>query len=310
MAQPNIVEQCLVILTEIVNRQAQPPSLRSRIEKELRYLPSFEGKPGTLPAFITSVNRALTEYGDQAPQAYTVIYNEKILGSAKNYLETSPPATWEECQAKLKLQYKPTKDQGHIMREINTLKVSSIIELMDKISILVSDIAECAIFSEYQNHIVNNLSSVLVLKIKEITAGALAAELYNKFSLGEIRPIINKYIGQDQYNLKLYKSNQVIKQNIPGRSHQNNFRPNNNYNNYSGQFRRNNFNNNSGQFRQNNFNNSNSGHYRRNFHNNNGSRQFGYNRNNNNNQVQPMEVDTISTKNEVNQLGETEFFIN
>lgn len=334
--QPNVVEQCLAILTNILNRQTQQPTLRTRIEKEIRYLPAFEGKPGTLPAFLTSVDRVLAEYGNQAPQVYVIIYNSKILGPAKNYLETAPPATWEECKAKLKLHYKPSKDQGRITQEISTLKVSSIVDLLDKIRLIINDISECAIFSEYQNHIVNNLSSMLVLKIKEITAGALAAELYNKYSLEEIRIIINKYVGQDEFNLKFQKSNPIIKDRHPQipnlsrpnqnfRQNRNNtgqyrqgnfnnsgqFRNNNNFNNNnSGHFRNNNFNNNnSGQFRNNNnFNNINNGQVRRNFTNNSAQRR--HQPQNNNNQVQPMDVDSINNRHDVNQLGETEFFIN
>lgn len=318
---PNRMEQCLAVLTDILSRQTQQPSLRSRIEKELRFLPAFEGKDGTLPAFITSVDRVLEEYGHQAPQAYAVIYNEKILGAAKNYLQAVPPTTWEECKAKLKLQYRPTKDQGLIMKEISMLKVSSILELSDRIRIFVNDIAECAIFSEFQNFILNNLSSVLILKIKEITAGALAAELVNKFTLEEIRVIINKYIGQDQYNLKWYKPSSDIRDRQPRQNHtsfRNTFNRNqtntkqSHYNN-SGQVRLNTVTNNSIQTRHNNTNNTgqrrySSGQYRQNFaNNNNGNRQVN---NNNNQQVEPMEVDTLSTINEVNLLGEEEFFIN
>lgn len=323
---PNRMEQCLAVLTDILSRQTQQPSLRSRIEKELRFLPAFEGKDGTLPAFITSVDRVLEEYGHQAPQAYAVIYNEKILGAAKNYLQAVPPTTWEECKAKLKLQYRPTKDQGLIMKEISMLKVSSILELSDRIRNFVNDIAECAIFSEFQNFILNNLSSVLILKIKEITAGALAAELVNKFTLEEIRVIINKYIGQDQYNLKWYKPSSDIRDRQPRQntlrqnhtSFRNTFNRNqtntkqSHYNN-SGQVRLNTVTNNSIQTRHNNTNNTgqrrySSGQYRQNFaNNNNGNRQVN---NNNNQQVEPMEVDTLSTINEVNLLGEEEFFIN
>jgi len=149
MAQLSVMEQCLAMLTNIVNQQNQQTTLRSRIEKEIRYLPIFEGRPGTLPAFITSVERALQDYESQSTQVFTVIYNEKIQGAAKNYLEASAPKTWKECKTKLKMQYKPTKDERQIASEIGKLRVSSILELTDKIRIFVSDISKCAIFSEY-----------------------------------------------------------------------------------------------------------------------------------------------------------------
>lgn len=317
--QPNLMEQCLVALTNILNRQAQPPSLRNRIEKEIRHLPTFEGRPGTLPAFIITVDRVLTEYGQQQLEAYNVIYNEKILGPAKNYLETEPPTTWEECKVKLKLQYKATKDQGRIVQDINSLKVSSISELLDKIRNIVDDIAECAIFSEHQIAITNNLSSVLVLKIKEIAAGALAAEIYDKYSLQEIRVTLNKFIGQDHYNIKFCKTNQVInkpsfKQSVL-RPNQDNYRQSNNQ---SGQHRQDfNYQNRNNHFRNQAYRNFNYQNRSDQFRNQQPNRNF--NRSDqfrnpqpsrNYNQVQPMDIDNISNRNDVNQLNEGEFFIN
>lgn len=314
----NIMEQCLALLTDIMHRHTQQPSLRSRIEKEIKYLPAFEGKAGTLPTFINSVERVLAEYGNQSPQVYAVIYDEKILGPAKNYLATAPPATWEECKTKLKVHYKPTKDQGRIMQEVYTLKVSSINDLLDKIRILVDDIAECAIYSDYQNEVANQLSSILVLKIKEITAGALAAEIHNKFSLEEIRSIINKYLGQDFYNLKFYGHNVQTKTKPKLRLNSNEPRQgnfNNNPNNFYQS--RNNNSNNFNQSRTNNYNNH-SGQGRRNFYDNNRSQGRNSHQHNNNNppqnnvnsQHQPMDVDTISIQSETNRVGESEFFIN
>ena len=211
--------------------------MRSQIEREIRYLPGFEGKPGTLPAFITSVDKALVDYGEEAARVFTVIYNEKITASAKNYLQTAPPETWTECKDRLKLHFRSSKEQGQIAQEIYSLKVSGISELIDKVRAIVNDIAECAIFSQYQKEISNHLGSLLVLRIKEITAGTLAAELYNKYSLTDIREILNKFIGQDNFNLKSYKSsfvpnNRSFSRFSENKPIQNQYRPSNNYGQY------------------------------------------------------------------------------
>lgn len=199
------------------------------------------------------------------------------------------------------------------MYEINTLRVSTILELTNKVRNIVNDISECAIFSDFQNHIVNQLGSVLVLKIKELTAGSLAAELHNKFTVGEVRESLNTYVNQDQFNLKYPKSynssyrsntsnvqNQIQRQNF---YNNNGLNSNNNTGQYRNQFNRNN---------SNNYNNANSAQYRRNFNRNDRSGQF-RNTNtssNNNNRIQPMDVDTINTNPEINKNKSETFFIN
>lgn len=200
------------------------------------------------------------------------------------------------------------------MYEINTLRVSTILELTNKVRNIVNDISECAIFSDFQNHIVNQLGSVLVLKIKELTAGSLAAELHNKFTVGEVRESLNTYVNQDQFNLKYPKSyNSSYRSNTSNVQNQiqqrQNFYNNNglNSNNNTGQYR-NQFNRNN----SNNYNNANSAQYRRNFNRNDRSGQF-RNTNtssNNNNRIQPMDVDTINTNPEINKNKSETFFIN
>ena len=336
MNADNILEQCITVLTNIVNRQNQPIPIRTTIEKEAQYISCFEGRSGTLPGFITAVERMMVQHGEpNVATVFEVIYNMKITGAAKNYLETSPPATWTECKAKLKLHFKPAKEQRQIVKEINGLKVSSILELVNKVRSLVNDIAECSIFDSFQAEIANQLGSILVIKIKEVTAGTLAAELHDKYRLEEIREIMNKYIDQDHFNLKFVRNNPVAQQNNNcnsrnNSSSNNNLNNNNNSNgytynnnrNYNGNFQnqryhnnryqvnRNDNNHNSGQNRPNN--NYNSGQYRPNNNNNN---QSGQRRNfsqyqNNNQPVTPMEVDTLNTRENNKVSTSEEFFIN
>lgn len=301
------IERCLMALTEIVANQNQQ-SLRATIARELKYLPTFTGEAGTLPSFIESVERTLNNYPVQAIEVYNIIYQEKIGGSAKNFLGADIPATWEECKMKLKIHYRPTRDQRSIIQEISTLKVNTISELLNKIQNIINYITEYAAFSSNQVEVITSLSCMLVLKIKEIAAGALAAELFDKFELSAIRPILYKYIGQDRYNLNtdIFPKSHKLQNNLnyqKNKNHNQNFerqnRPQQFMNNNN--FRYNQARNNSNQFRSNNQ-----------FRNNYNYNQFRNNTNdqNNHSRPQPMEVDNINSREEVNQIIDNEFFTN
>lgn len=324
MAQPTI-EQCLVTLTEILNRQNSAENIRTLIEKRLKHLKPFSGEQGTLPSFIANVEQVFDEYGQVNREiVYSVVYNKKIEGAAKNFLAIESPTSWEQCVQKLKIHFRPTKDVGSILKSINYLKVHSISELLDKIQEIINYTTECATFNENGLDIANCLNSTLILKIKELTAGALAAEICDSYSLTNIRTTLFKYLGQDEYNLRSEKphnfthknkhtqyqnnknnnynqQNHLNKHNYSKQRQpdQNNFTQNQPYrHNDSKQFRNNN-NNMSGQARnrpQNNANNNeNSGQFR--------SRQF---------RAEPMEVDVLSNRDrqENNQIENHEFFIN
>lgn len=328
MAQPT-VEQCLVTLTEILSRQSGTQNIRTLIEKRVKHLKSFSGEQGTLPSFIATVEQIFDEYGILNQEAvFSVIYNEKIEGAAKNYLAVEAPASWEQCKQKLKLHFRPTKDIGSILRTINNIKVNSINQLLDKIQITINYITECATYSDNGLEIANCLNSALILKIKELTAGALGAEIYNMYSISNIRTTLFKYLGQDEFNLKsersfthqqksqnnranIYSHNQLNRHNPsnqkqfdqvqPYQFNRNNYSNQNqpNRNNYSGQVRNNNLSGqaryswNNRQFQNRPQNNENSGQFR--------SRQY---------RLEPMEVDVISNGDETNEIENHEFFIN
>lgn len=79
------MKKCIQALTRIImNQQVQQASVnpitrqRKNIEKETRYIPTFTGKEGTLHGFIALVDQINQEYGEDADQVFSVIFNTKI----------------------------------------------------------------------------------------------------------------------------------------------------------------------------------------------------------------------------------------
>lgn len=175
------------------------------MEKQLIFIQPFNGEPGTLPSFLATVDQVLDEFGVEAEQAFIIIYNEKITRAATNYLAAEAPTTWEESKEKLKIHYRPTKDPSSILRDINNIKVFTITHLLDKIQEIINNITECAAFNVNGLDIANCLNSALILKIKDISAGAFASEIHDKYTITDIRTFLYKYIGHDKYIFKCRK---------------------------------------------------------------------------------------------------------
>lgn len=210
MENQNQIEQCIVALTQLLVQNNRPSNQRQRIQKDIQYLPVFNGDRGTLPSFIDSVTAALNDHPEDEAAVFQIIFNEKIQGSAKNLLKVNPPANWTECQQLLKRHYKSSKDQMTITREISSLRVSSIKDLENKLRILVNDITEFAAFNENGVVMVEIFSGMLLQRIKELVSGSLAYAIISKLRLSEVREIINQFVGQDQNNLNL---NLILKNN-------------------------------------------------------------------------------------------------
>lgn len=222
----NNIEQCLIALTQIItDNQAAGGSFRSQIEHEIRFVPIFDGARGTLPSFKDAVDRVLADHPTKTEDVFKIIYNIKIQGAAKNVLQASPPKDWEQCKTKLQSHFRASKDQFQITREINQLKVRSIMELDYKLTNLVEDFTELASFDENNKDVILIFTSMLIQKVKELTVGTLAYAVNTKFNLTEIREIVRQFIGQDQFNLKTYNYDHGYQQQFkPNVS--NNFRPN------------------------------------------------------------------------------------
>ncbi|XP_055914735.1 uncharacterized protein DDB_G0289917-like [Eupeodes corollae] len=252
MAQLN-VEQCLEALTQIIIQNNNGNNFRARIEKEIRYLNVFTGDPGTLPSFASSVNKILANHTHiERPTVYEVIHDTKIQGAAKNILYAEPPTDWNQCLEKLRRHFRPSKDEPTITKNIGSLRVSSILELDIRLKKLTEEIAEIAAFSENGESIVLIFNSMLVQKAKELAAGALAHALADRYSIGEVRDIINKFIGQDQGNLKQYYNYRSdMNRQVRPNHFSNNSNPNSQRN-----FQTNNFHNNTNKSGQHNLNNS------------------------------------------------------
>lgn len=204
MAQ-NTVEQCLVALTQIlqVQHSNQTQNRRIQIENELRCLQPFKGEKGTLPSFIDAVERILQNYPNEMDLVFQIVQHGKIEGTAKNLLTANPPTNWDDCKIKLKQHYKSSKDQMTLTREINLLKVSSILDLDNKVRYCVEDIVELVAFNENSQAMKDIFCGMLVQRIKELVSGSLAYAILNKYNLTEIRQIINNFIGLDNSNLNV-----------------------------------------------------------------------------------------------------------
>lgn len=240
----NKMEECLAALTQItVNTyNERTVTFRSRIENEIRFIPNFDGAPGTLPSFKGAIDRMMLDHPNEQIEVFKIIYNIKIQGAAKNILAVAPPGDWEQCKAKLQTHYRPSKDQFQITKSIGELRVSSILELDISITKLIEEITELASYDVDMVTITTIFSSLLIQKIKELTLGTLAYTISDKYNLTEIREIVRKFIGQDEYNIK---NNNVQPQyhntHFTNNNYQHNFRRQgyNQQNNFNNAFRRN-----------------------------------------------------------------------
>lgn len=328
MANTEQIEQCVTLLTQIANRQGVQ-DWRTNINKRVKYLNPFSGEAGTLPSFIEGVEQILSEYTGHANEVFPVIYTSKITGTAKNFLNTEPPTDWQTCKERLKIHYRPRKNQLNIMQDICNIKVISIIQLLDKIQSVIDGVSECAAFNENSAEIKSSLYSILILKIKEITAGALAAEINNLYSLSAVRSILHKYVGQDKYNLHIdtsYQSKNLNcnKPNFPKNFYKQNNHFNQNQANQSNNSRQYRFQGpprQSQQFRQYNFSGSeqqrgvprgtenSQNRFHREFSNQYRQQNFSGPRSNQQRPV-PMDVDNLHSNESTNNIEEHDFFIN
>ncbi|XP_055909835.1 uncharacterized protein DDB_G0289917-like [Eupeodes corollae] len=302
------------MLTQLLVTSNQPVTIRAKIEKEIKYLTPYEGKPGTLVSFSASVNKIFESYtrAKEQQQLYEVIFNTKIAGTAKNYLLTDVPSTWTECIDKLRKHFRPAKDDLTITRQIGLLRVRSIRELDNKIKTIVEDITEYAAFSDNSRNITNSLLCVLAMKIKEMVSGALAYALSEKLELNEIRNIINKFIGQDQGNLKslnnFVRNDNYYQRHTYNNNIHNNYNPSDN-NNRSGQYRNYTTSGQTKNTSNNSNNNTNNNNYSNRYSNNNNSDQTRMSSRNNysNRNAEPMDTFSASYQRQINNIQAQDF---
>ena len=95
------IQDCLVAITQLLQQNAQQQNItfRQRVEKDLKYLAPFEGNVKKLPSFIEAIDRVRRDYVGQEEIVFRVIYDLKIGGSAKNFLQANPPQDWASCKA-------------------------------------------------------------------------------------------------------------------------------------------------------------------------------------------------------------------
>lgn len=232
--QIEMLTRCLASLTQIAAQNAaiNQLTIRQRVEKDLRYVSPFEGIVKKLPSFIEAVDRVRKDYVGQEEIVFRVIYDLKIGGSAKNFLQINPPENWESCKTKLRQHYRPTKNQLMITKEISILKVNSIAELSKRLNEIVDDITEYSALSENGDTMRKIFSGMLIQRIKQLASGAFAYTVQSVTSLTEMANEIYKFIGLDEGNLNPYLKK-------GGNNFQANTKNNgvNNKNFYSGQYR-------------------------------------------------------------------------
>lgn len=239
MAEMNTTEACLVALTQLMTQLQRGTGWRSQIEKEIKYIHTFDGARGTLPGFISSVERVLADHEDQQDHVWQIIFNNKIQGAARNVLVAHPHENWEQSKQNLINHFRSSKNQLQLTTEISQIQVRNIKDLDTYVTKLVEDITEFAAFDINGAVMTEIFSGMLVQRIKEISSGTLAYTIMNICNLSDIRKILRNFISQDEGNIKINKAYQHPHNNVNFRH---NYNPNN-YGSYPNNFSQNNRNN-------------------------------------------------------------------
>lgn len=182
----------------------QSTSLRNKIERDLKYLPPFNGESKMLPAFINSVDRVMVDYDSQKDLTFQIVFDLKIQGDAKNYLQLNRPADWDICKQRLKQHFKSSKDQMQLTRDITSLRVSSIFDLSNKVKAIINYVTEFCAFDDNGVVMRDIFSGMLIQRIKQLASGTFAYAIRNKISLASAEATIHEFIGMDEGNLNTF----------------------------------------------------------------------------------------------------------
>lgn len=197
-----------VVALQNTTRQIPP-------QKEVSYIPEFTGDPKQLTQFLSIVDTHLGETpANRKPSVWTSIRNLKISGKAKELLLNNTVTTWEEAKQLFTQHFRPTINLKDVIRKINGLKVSSILELHNKVEFLIGEINSYSVYETNRNDVKNMLYQTLIVKIKELATGNLARELKSVFDLHQTKEILFTYIGFDD-NIENRYNPHNPKPNIP-----------------------------------------------------------------------------------------------
>lgn len=148
-----------------------------------------------------------------------------MIEKAKELLLTNAITTWEEAKNLLTLAFRPTIDQKEITRKINNLRVSSVLDLINKIEYILADIHTVIMYENNKDSVKSLLYSLVVNKVKELSLGNLAREIRDEYDFHKIKKILYSYVGFDQGNLYTDRSSNREYQNSKPKERKD--RPNN-----------------------------------------------------------------------------------
>lgn len=192
----NIEERLTAVLEEVV--ALQTASRQMPPHKEIAYIPEFCGEPQKLTQFLSIVETHMeATAAERKPLIWTNIRNLRIGGKAKELILNNNVTTWEATKQLFTQHFRPIINLKEIIRRINGLKVSSILELCHRLENLVSEINSYAVYEADRNSVKNMLYQTLLVKIKELATGSLARDLKSIFDIHQTKEILFTYIGFD-----------------------------------------------------------------------------------------------------------------
>lgn len=196
-----IEERLTAVLEQVVALQNDTRSIPPH--KEILYIPEFCGDPHKLTQFLSIVETHLKGTAeDRKPIIWTAITNLKITGKAKELMINNGVTTWEAAKHLLTQHFRPIIDIKDIIRKINGIKVSSVLELCQKLEDIISQINTYSLYEINRDEIKNMLYQTVMAKIKDLVKGSLARELRTVFDIHQTKEILFSYVGFDE-NLEI-----------------------------------------------------------------------------------------------------------
>lgn len=193
---PTVEERLTAVLEEVVALQTvartTPP------HKEIAYIPEFCGDPKSLTQFLSIVDTHMDQTEENRKQLiWNNIRNLKITGKAKELILNNTVTSWDTAKQLLTQHFRPIINLKDISRKISTLKVSTILDLHNRIENIISEINAYSVYESERVNLKNMLHQTLLVKIKELVTGSLARELKSVFDIHQTKEILFTYIGFD-----------------------------------------------------------------------------------------------------------------
>lgn len=210
-------QETLNSLVEAIQALAVRPHEQSRtvrILKEIAYIPEFGGQSEKLTQFINVVENHISATRiEERPEIWQAIYNTKVTGRAKELLIHNISTTWEAAKNLLKQHFRPTISYKEIANKITYLKVSSILDLNNKIEFLIQDINTFATYENNPREVKSNLYVLISNKVKQLAIGNLSRDIRDIYDIHKIKEILYSFVGYDEGNIQTdFKTNRQFDQ--------------------------------------------------------------------------------------------------